>query len=416
MHQSAETYQAIFESCEEGIIVVNKSGVIQVANDSACRLFKYDKSTFRGMSIEQLVPAHLRKKHVADRKQYSKNPQPRKMGFGRELLGVNSDGEKFPVEISLNNTILDGENHTVAFIIDITERKKIEEALRKSEEQLIVYATELENLVSERTQALDHTVKQLELLNNNLQEQIIERKKAEEETKKALKKEKDLNELKSRFVSMASHEFRTPLSTILSSASLIGRYNDPGTETKRLKHIDKIKLAISNLNNILNDFLSLAKLEEGKTGLEIIQIDLCTIVTDVIEEFESIKHENQSIECKTSFHESIKSDPKILKNIFINLISNALKYSKDDSKTTIFIDQEDSEVVIRIKDQGIGIPEAEQQHLFERFFRAKNAINIQGTGLGLNIVKKYVEMLSGSITFESRENDGTTFTVRLPKQ
>lgn len=416
MHRSGETYQAIFESCEEGIIVVNKEGNIQVANEAACILFQYDKDTFRTLKVEQLIPMELRKRHVDDRKAYSKDPKPRKMGYGRELLAVKADGTKFPVEISLNNSNLSGESHTVAFIIDITERKKIEAALRQSEEQLIVYATELENLVSERTKELDTSVQQLELLNNSLQNQILERKKAEEETQKALEKEKELNELKSRFVSMASHEFRTPLSTILSSASLISKYTAPNTEDKRQKHIDKIKLAITNLTNILNDFLSLAKLEEGKTELTKIDVDLTQVAEEVIEEFDSIKEDQQKIICEVKYEGLIKSDPKILKNIFINLISNAVKYSKEDSITTIGIHEDKNEVLLQIKDQGIGIPDSEQQHLFERFFRAKNATNIQGTGLGLNIVKKYVEILEGSITFESRENDGTTFTVRLPKQ
>lgn len=402
------TYEAIFEACEEGIIVVNRKGIMVLANQAASVLFGYDIDEIKGQTIDILLPKSIRQKHVSLRDSYNEDPRPRKMGAGRDLMALRKNGEEFPVEISLNQANLNNETHTVAFIIDITERKKFELALRKSEEQLIIYAAELENRVSKRTQELDATIVQLE-------EQILERKKAEEETQKALEKEKYLNELKSRFVSMASHEFRTPLSTMLSSASLISKYKDEETEDKRERHVQKIKNSINNLNNILNDFLSLAKLEEGKEDINFENIEIESLLTDVIEELNDIKKEGQTVNLISGNTHTLLTDPKILKNLATNLLSNAIKYSKENKEVIIEVHENEEHIRLSFKDQGIGIPLSEQQHLFERFFRAQNAINIQGTGLGLNIVKKYIEMLNGSITFESKENYGSTFIVTLPK-
>ncbi len=240
------------------------------------------------------------------------------------------------------------------------------------------------------------------------------RKKAETDAKKSLERERELNDLKSRFVSMASHEFRTPLSTIKSSASLIEKYEALDQTDKRLRHVGKIKNSIDHLNDILDDFLSLARLEEGKISTDYSQIDILGLLKEVTEEMDSLLKEGQHIDCKTSFNRMIQSEPKVIKNILINLLSNAIKYSPENSQITINANYEDGFLLIDVTDQGMGIPEEDQSDLFERFFRAKNAQNIQGTGLGLHIVQKYVDLLNGIITFESKENQGTTFSVKIP--
>lgn len=410
------TYEAIFEACEEGIVVVNREGVIVLANKAAHTLFCYNQGDLVGQKIEVLVPPALRTSHVKDRSKYEEHPSPRQMGKGRDLSGRKKTGEEFPVEISLNRAQIDGIDHTVAFVIDITERKKIEEALKRSEEQLIVYAAELEKRVTQRTQELDRTISELEKANAELEDQVSIRKKAEEETKIALSRERELNELKSRFVSMASHEFRTPLSTILSSASLIERYTEPGTEEKRQRHVEKIKSSISNLTAILNDFLSLSKLEEGKVELDQEKINLMELLQDVADEMLALSKEGQQIKISPETDKIyFYSDKKILKNILINLLSNAIKYSESGTTVNIIIQEETDKLILKVVDQGMGIPKEEQKHMFERFFRATNATNIQGTGLGLNIVKKYVDMLNGDITFESNVGKGTTFVISLSK-
>jgi PAS domain S-box-containing protein len=403
-----EAFRAIYEACEEGIVAVDDNGKIKMANTAAHTIFGYEKNELQNYGVEDLIPQSLKKSHTKNRVKYNKNPEPRRMGAGRELLALKKDGQHFPVEISLNVATLNGKRHVIAYIIDISERKKIEAALKKSEEQLILYASQLEKRVKERTE-------ELELANKELEKHITVTKKAEQEARVALERERELNELKSRFVSMASHEFRTPLSTILSSASLISKYNEPGTEDKRIKHVDKIKSSIGNLNNILNDFLSLAKLEEGKTELIKSEFNIAELIEEVIGEMEGVLKKDQNIQLEIIGDQLIiNNEKKITTNILINLISNATKYSSEGKRINIILTTDNTEIKIEVKDYGMGIPEAEQKHLFERFFRAKNAINIQGTGLGLNIVKKYVDMLNGSISFESKINIGTTFKVILP--
>ena len=236
---------------------------------------------------------------------------------------------------------------------------------------------------------------------------------SKQEVFRALKKEKELNELKSRFVTTASHEFRTPLATILSSVSLISRYDNDQDIEKRHKHIDRIKSSVNNLTEILNDFLSLSKFEEGITRNNPESIEIDKFAFSLIEDLKSMTKENQSI---LFLHQQGDStvcvDKQLLKNALTNLLSNAIKYSSKNIE--FYTSQVNSILYITIKDYGIGIPQDDQPHLFERFFRAKNAINIQGTGLGLNIVKKFVELMEGKISFNSKLEEGTIFNIEIP--
>lgn len=254
----------------------------------------------------------------------------------------------------------------------------------------------------------DGSTSQILVVENN----ITESKKAEDEIHKTLQKERQLNELKSRFVSMASHEFRTPLSTILSSTSLLDRYNQPEHEEKRQKHLERIKSNVRNLTQILNDFLSLDKLEEGHISAQYQVFDLKALCEEIIEEMEGHIGYNQDINFSYTGQTDVHLDKSLTQNILNNLLSNAIKYSED----TIGFNVEctDERININVSDKGIGIPEEDQENMFERFFRARNVTNIQGTGLGLNIVSKYVELLGGKIYFESKYGEGTTFFIELP--
>ncbi|TXD48629.1 PAS domain-containing sensor histidine kinase [Polaribacter sp. IC073] len=245
---------------------------------------------------------------------------------------------------------------------------------------------------------------------------ITEHKKIERDAKDALKKEQELNELKSRFVSMASHEFRTPLSAIQTSAILIGRQNEVGKEQKREKYVTQIKNNVKHLVVILNDFLSLSKLEEGKVIANKEVFDFVTLSKTLIDEVSMTKKIGKNIIFSSpELPVLLNLDSKLVRHILINLVSNAIKYSPKNTDININITESGDHIFLEIKDQGIGIPEEEQDKLFDRFFRAKNAHNIEGTGLGLNIVKQYVALMNGSINFKSKINIGTTFLVKLPK-
>lgn len=412
---SNDTFREIFQSSAEGIIMVDKDGKIVMANPVSERIFGYGEGELINLQMEDLLPQRYREKHSDYRKQFNEHPQPRRMGVGRDLMAIRKDGTEFPVEVSLSHKVIAGNFLVIAFIIDITERKKAEEALKRSEEQLIIYAAELEKKVKARTEALDQSIHKLEKANSDLQEQIAVRKKAEEEARKALEKERELNELKSKFVSIASHEFRTPLSTILSSSSLIKQYLEKGDTAKAEKHADRIKSSVNHLTSILNDFLSLGKLEEGKVEVTREPVHVTKFFTEIQEDMRLLMKPGQSFVFDTEGTEQvIDSDPRVLRNIFFNLISNAIKYSNEGKKIYITVAFSDSDVTIRVRDEGIGIPQAELKHIFDRFFRASNATNIQGTGLGLNIVRRYVDLLNGDITFTSEPEKGSVFIVTLP--
>lgn len=402
-----DAFREIFHSMSEGIVMVDSTGKIVIANPIAEQTFGYQPSELNGVVLEELLPQRYRGHHVSLRKGFNAHPEPRKMGFGRDLTALKKDGTEFPVEISLSYSKVKGQVLVMAFISDISLRKKSEEALRRSEEQLIVYAAELERKVQSRTEALHTSVEKLE-------KEVADRIKAEEETRKALEKEREFNELKSKFVSIASHEFRTPLSTILSSVSLIDQYKQRNEVDKIDKHTARVKSSVQHLTGILNDFLSLGKLEEGKVDVLQEEINLQTLFQDIIEEVKASLKAGQAIELDLKAGATIVSDARILRNIFFNLISNASKYSEQGQPIEIAASKEKEILVISIRDHGIGIPEEDHKHLFERFFRAGNVSNIQGTGLGLHIVRRYVELLNGKISFISAYKKGSTFTVSIP--
>lgn len=405
---SNEAFREIFQSMSEGILMVDENGIIITANPVAEEMFGYEKNGLSNLNLENLLPVRYRGGHVAMRKGFNTNPEPRRMGFGRDLTALRKNGKEFPVEISLSYTHVQGKLLAMAFISDITERKKAEEGLKKSEEQLIVYAAELEKKVQSRTETLNRTIAELE-------KEIGERKRAEEEAHKALEKERELNDLKSKFVSIASHEFRTPLSTILSSISLVDKYKERNDLDKIDKHTQRVRSSVNHLTAILNDFLSLGKLEEGKVDLVNEQINLTELLGDISEEVKPSLKEGQHIliQQKLSSFDFV-TDARIIRNILFNLLSNAGKYSDPGKAIYITCWEEKPYLKIQIRDEGIGIPKEDHKHLFDRFFRASNVTNIQGTGLGLHIVKRYTELLNGTIEFESEYGSGSSFTLSLP--
>ncbi|MBL0358234.1 MAG: HAMP domain-containing histidine kinase [Chitinophagaceae bacterium] len=233
----------------------------------------------------------------------------------------------------------------------------------------------------------------------------------EQELKDTIQKEKELSELKSRFVTMASHEFRTPLSTVLSSAYLIEKYAAAEDQAKRSTHLHRIVSSVNMLTDILNDFLSVGKIEEGKIQVRLSYFNIRETMKTVIDGFESTLKAGQRIQYDHEGEADVLLDETLLKHILINLTSNASKFSPEASLIEISSSNFDQQVRLMVKDHGIGIAKADQEHLMERFFRGANAINIQGTGLGLHIVARYAELMNGVVEFESELEKGTTFIV-----
>ncbi len=388
-----QSLEALFEHATEGIIISDQLGNIVKANPASERLFGYSQGELAGHKIEDLVPRKYEHLHVKHRLGYNKNPHARSMGKNMDLYGRKKDESEFPVEISLSYYKQGEITYVIAFIIDITERKN-------HEASVIRLNHELERKVEERTRVLREALMELE----NSKEQLSE----------ALEAEKELNDLKSRFVTMASHEFRTPLSTILSSVSLIDKYNKGENEEKIQKHVHRVKSAVTNMTLILNDFLSAEKLEEGKISIRKEETDIEAIAREVLSEIAGILKKDQEVEYEHTGGKTAMLDKQIMRNILINLLSNAIKFSPEGKTIRLKTAINDKEIGISVADEGMGIPKEEHPHLFERFFRARNVTNIQGTGLGLNIVGKYLESLNGKIDFTSELDKGTTFYITIP--
>jgi PAS domain S-box-containing protein len=372
----SQEYEALFNNAAISIITVDHEGNILLANEFALKQFGYLKEELVGNKIEILIPSRFNERHEKHRGNYIKNnPHNRPMGTGMDLYATTKSGNEFPVEVSLSSYDTGKGRFSIAFISDISIRKK-------SESALVELNAELEQKVQERTQSLTE----------------------------ALKKEKELNELKSRFVSMASHEFRTPLSTILSSAFLITKYPFSEEQSKRDKHIQRIVSSVNTLNGILNDFLSVGKIEEGRMQLRFEPFDIAALIKGLVSEMQSIAKKDQQIYFQHQGGKLVYLDPSLIKHIIMNLLSNAIKFSPENSTIQI-LTHFDTDFTLSVRDSGIGISNEDQQHLFERFFRGTNASNIQGTGLGLHIVTKYSELMNGIVNFKSELNKGTEFTI-----
>ncbi|KHJ38122.1 sensor protein FixL [Pedobacter glucosidilyticus] len=383
--------EAIINNAIDGIITIDTKGLIESINPSACELFGYQVSEVVGKNISMLMPEPYRSQHDGYIHRYHQTGEAHIIGIGREVTGLRKDKSQFPFRLAVSKVQYEGRIVYTGFIHDLSREKDAEEQLKK-------YTFRLEHLVEERTEALQSIVSQLQ--------------DAKEEVSLSLEKEKELNQLKSRFVSMASHEFRTPLSSIQLSASLIEKYAQEYQNPNISKHVGKIKVGVGNLTNILNDFLSLERLEAGKINPQAAPFDLVKLAEEITEEMQLIAKQNQNIIYQHTGKSSLVTlDAALLKNCIINLIANAIKYSGENTFIEFNTELDEKRCMVIIKDDGIGIPVNDQKHLFEPFFRANNTGSIPGTGLGLNIVNRYIKLMNGEVEFESFENKGAKFTL-----
>lgn len=391
----AKLLKAIIENAIDGILTIDSRGTVESLNPAALKLFGYTAEEVIGNNISMLMPEPDRSGHDGYLLRYQTTGEKRIIGKGREVRGLRKNGTTFPFRLAVSEVHYDHRTIYTGFIHDLSKEKEAEQRLKE-------YAAELENLVDERTRSLKELVLALSV--------------AKEEVSTSLEKEKELNQMKSRFVSMASHEFRTPLSSIQLSSVLIEKYATPYDNENIRKHVSKIKNAVGNLTTILNDFLSLERLEAGNVEPSFQPFDLVKLAEEITEEMQMIAKEEQNIIYQhTGLGSIVSLDQNLLKNCMINLISNAIKYSGEHTFIEFNTEISDKSCIVTIKDNGIGIPESDQMGLFQPFFRANNTGNIPGTGLGLNIVLRYATLMKGTVGFTSTLHKGTKFTLSFNK-
>ena len=362
----------------------------QIFNESLNEIYVFDKASLKfvnvnhgaqknlGFSLKELramTPIDL--KPEFDKMSFKKLLKPLHEGGKQkimfETLHERKDGSTYPVEVHLQLSSVGNQKVYVAIILDITERK--------------AYTENLEKTVAERTVQLED----------------------------ALAKEKELGDLKTKFLSLVSHEFKTPLSSILTSTTLLTKYTQSDQQQKRDKHLNTIKSKVKYLDNILNDFLSVERLESGKINYKFSTFPLSKVVNEVVYDSNMLLKDGQKILYPQHIDDIILNfDEKILELVLSNLVHNSIKYSPEDSQIAIQTKVEKNNLKIVIIDEGIGIPKEEQKFIFDRYFRAGNALLTQGTGIGLNIARRHLKNLGGDITFESKENVGSKFSIQIP--
>ncbi|MGA8852754.1 MAG: PAS domain-containing sensor histidine kinase [Christiangramia sp.] len=403
-----DVFNLLFQAASEGIIVVNSDQIIVAANAAAEDMFGYEQGELINQHLDLLIPKKYHHNHHNHFNKFLDNSEKRQMGHGRDLHGARKNGDLFPVEAGLNPFTFDGKDYVMSLVIDISVRKETQKQIKELN-------TQLEDKIKVRTQELRDSVEELQKLNLDLGDEINRRKEAERKIKDALQKEKELNELKTKFLSLVSHEFKTPLSGILTSATLAEKYTLEDQQFKREKHLVTIRNKVHYLNNILNDFLSIERLDSGRGQYKFSKFGLKRLINEVVYNANITLKDGQEIAYPKDIEDlELIMDEKILELILSNLLGNAIKYSPENTLIQFIVDFEGIFIKFTIKDQGRGIPDKDQKHIFERYFRAENALLDQGTGIGLNIAKTHLENLGGTIEFESIENKGTTFTVKVP--
>jgi len=306
-----------------------------------------------------------------------------------------------PLYVHLKGRITDDGEFCFLAVIDITK-------LKLAEEELAANRSNLEDLILSRTEKLNSA-------NISLLNEIEKDKDNEALLSSSLAKEKELNELKSRFISTTSHEFRTPLTVILSSAELLHRYSGRFSAEKMESHFDRIRNSVEYLVSLLEEILTVNSSDTIKADYNPEMLDLQKLAADCINEVKPLLNDNHTFELSCQLtRKGFYLGPKLMKYIFYNLFSNAIKYSPNGGKISVTILEKEKLIELNVRDEGMGIPKDEIGKIFNSFYRTKTAIGIPGNGLGLSIVKHAVELHGGKISVKSRQGKGTEFTIELP--
>ena len=407
-YQNQEIFNILFEAIPEGIFIVDEQSNIVAANSSAEKMFGYEKGELTNKPKDILLPKRYLTTHKNQLNYFTNQINRGKNTRGLYLFGITKNDIEFPLEISLNPFTIFEKKYIMALILDMTIK-------RETEKKIDSITVVLEEKVKSGTAKLQKTIAKLKEVNLNYKKELQRRIKIEAKINDALKKERELNELKSKFLSLVSHEFKTPLSGILTSTILLEKYQLTEQQEKRDRHLKTITNKVQYLNNILEDFISLERLDYSNENYKFTIFNLSKIINEVVYNANMHLKSGQHINISQNTADYVlHQDEKILELTLNNIIYNAIKYSPENADIDIEVSKKANNLTFKITDKGVGIPKNDQKFIFNRYFRAENVLNIQGTGIGLNIVKTHLENLGGTISFESLENKGSVFYVELP--
>ncbi|WP_168731255.1 PAS domain-containing sensor histidine kinase [Robertkochia marina] len=401
-------YQEIFDvltnSISEGVLVVDEDQSVLAVNNTLLNIFGYNKEEVEGKDFELLIPEVKRKEHRQHFKGFLQDHSLRRMASGRVLYGRHKQGHLIPLEVGLTPVKTDESFFIVGLVLDVTHKYEKERSIEKLNQ-------ELETMVQQRTRQLNDSIE-------NLTRECEKREVAENKVREALRREKELNAIKTSFMQMVSHEFKTPLSGILTSAMLIEKYKETDQQERRIKHLESIKRKVQHLDALLNDFLAVERLGSGRENYRYSEFWLSELLQEVTEESKHLLKAGQHLEVNLPDEKVHMFQDKVVLNLILsNVLNNAIKYSNSKGDILLNVERLNDQGLLKIQvaDKGVGIPQEEQQYIFSRYFRASNVQNLKGTGIGLNMARKHLHNLGGHIFFNSREGEGTVFTIMIPE-
>ncbi len=388
LKESEKRFRGIFEGMSEGILHVDPIGRIKSVNPGLCKMLGYSESELVGKICYDFLHDEATGKRLRKKMNYRKHGQSGQF----ETKFITKSGSELWTNISSQPDYnSNGEFIGVmSIIMDISERKKADLQAMKIKE---AFTKALEHMVAERTEELENAQKELAV---------------------SLKKEKELGELKSRFVSMASHQFRTPLSVIQSSMGILDMQKENmGDSFKPVfeRVYDRVKDQIEGMTDLMNEVLILGKINAGNIKVRFEETDIVELCNNITKSFADLNTDKKLVTEIKGKPIDVKIDSKLFEHALSNFISNALKYSPQNSTTKVKLAFNKHKVKIAVKDQGIGIPNDALPHLFVPFYRAANARDITGTGLGTSIAKEYIELIGGEVEVESEEGSGTEIMI-----
>jgi PAS domain S-box-containing protein len=375
-------FRELLEAAPDAIMQVDAEGRIILLNRVTEDMFGYARDELLGQPVELLIPQELHARHAEHRVNYRQNPMTRTMGSGLALEGIRKDGSRFPVEISLSPSATEEGFRVTAIIRDTTERRAVEERLRRVQE--------------EYTQRLAETNAELAMTNRE-----IER----------------ANRLKSEFLASMSHELRTPLHTIIGFSELLAEELEGPLNEKQQRFVQHIHKDSLHLLELINDILDISKIEADRLELRPEAFDFTALVAESIASVRSLAEaKSHTLETASDVPTAVEADRLRIKQILVNLLSNAIKFTPEGGRIRLEARVQDSFVVVSVIDTGVGIPSEEHESIFDKFHQVGATTKgvREGTGLGLAITKRLVEQHGGSIWVQSQPQQGSTFLFTLP--